>query len=98
MADVDGGKWLDEHMRRAEKFEWAFYFTALLAAAAIAAPFKWKKSALPLAVATLVLAAGSVALAGWISHAGGQVRHREFRDGPPPNVEEDAHEHHTHEH
>jgi disulfide bond formation protein DsbB len=87
MSDNDAQKWLDEHMRRAEKFVWAFYLTALVAVAAIAAPFKWKKSALPLTLSTLVLALASLGLAGWISHSGGQVRHSEFRNGPPPNTE-----------
>lgn len=93
MADRDGVKWLDEHMRRAEKLIYVFYVVAGVAAVAIASEFKFPRAARPLAVATLVLAGSNLAVGGFISYAGGHVRHREFRYEPPPEKIE-AEEHH----
>ena len=94
MSNDDAQKWLDEHMNRAEKFQYLFYATALLSLDVIVAMWKWQKAVLPLALATLLAAVVSLAVAGWISHAGGQVRHSEFREGPPVTPAE----HHEHEH
>jgi len=44
------------------------------------------RTQLPLALATLVFALASLGVGGWISQAGGKVRHSEFRNGPPPNL------------
>jgi hypothetical protein len=96
IADEPGQDWLDVHMERAES---TIYILMLVAGAALAAP-KWKpKSAvpLPLALATLVLAAASMGVGGWISYAGGRVRHPEFCDEPPPAVVEPRHKHMEHE-
>lgn len=94
MSNADAQQWLKVHMERAERFAPVFYVTALLALAAIALPWKFPKSATPLAWATLVAASGVLGVGGWISHAGGQVRHSEFRGDPPPVTQEDHHEHH----
>src|ERR1041384_2014911 len=85
MSNHDAQQWLDLHMQRAERFVYAFYLTGLVAIAALVALQKYPKAATPLALAALLLAAASVGIAGWISHAGGQVRHSEFREGPPPH-------------
>jgi hypothetical protein len=84
MADEAGQAWLDEHRERGEDLIWIFYVLAALSAIAIAAPIKWPKSSLPLAVAVIFL--GAVTLGGgvYIAYAGGRVRHREFRNEPPP--------------
>lgn len=94
MTDSDGGRWLDEHRERAEKFIYAFYIVAALAALAAAAEFKMPRAAVPLALLTLLVAASSVAIGSHIATAGGRVRHREFRyePAPEPNPE------HKHEH
>jgi glucan phosphoethanolaminetransferase (alkaline phosphatase superfamily) len=92
MSNTDAQCWLQAHMERAEHFAFVFYLTAALAGAAIVLPWRFPKSATPLAAATLVLAAIAVGVGGWISHAGGQVRHSEFRNEPPPQHEEN-HEH-----
>src|SRR5436189_3392351 len=57
MADEDGRAWLDEHRERGEDLIWIFYALIALSAIAIAAPIKWPRSSLPLAVAVVLLSA-----------------------------------------
>jgi hypothetical protein len=84
MTDEAGEAWLDEHMHRAENLIWVFYALAALSAFAIAAPIKWPKSSMPLAVAVILLGAVTLGSGTYIAYAGGRVRHREFRNEPPP--------------
>jgi len=84
MADSDGQAWLDEHQDRAEDLIYIFYALAVLSAIAIAAPMKWPKSSVPLAIATILLGAVTLGTGGYIAYAGGKIRHREFRNEPPP--------------
>src|SRR5437868_11805952 len=84
MADSDGQAWLDEHQDRAEDLIYFFYALALLSAVAIAAPMKWPKSSVPLAVAAIFLGAVTLGTGGYIAYAGGKIRHREFRNEPRP--------------
>ena len=84
MADSDGRAWLDEHQDRAEDLIYIFYALAVLSAIAIAAPMKWPKSSVPLAIATILLGAVTLGTGGYIAYAGGKIRHREFRNEPPP--------------
>jgi len=84
IADSDGQAWLDEHQDRAEDLIYIFYALAALSAIAIAAPMKWPKSSVPLAVAAILLGAVSWGSGGYIAYAGGKIRHREFRNEPPP--------------
>jgi hypothetical protein len=92
MTDEDGEAWLDEHMHRAEDLIWVFYVLAALSAFAIAAPIKWPKSSVPLAVAVILLGAVTLGSGTYIAYAGGRVRHREFRNEPPP-PKRSEHEH-----
>jgi hypothetical protein len=92
MTDEDGEAWLDEHMHRAEDLIWVFYVLAALSAFAIAAPIKWPKSSVPLAVAVILLGAVTLGSGAYIAYAGGRVRHREFRSEPPP-PKRSEHEH-----
>ena len=92
MTDEDGEAWLDEHMHRAEDLIWFFYVLAALSAFAIAAPIKWPKSSVPLAVGVILLGAVTLGSGAYIAYAGGRVRHREFRNEPPPPKRSD-HEH-----
>src|SRR6267143_672150 len=84
MADDPGRAWLDEHQDRAEDLIWFFYGLAVLSAVALVAPRKWPRSATPLVVAVILLSAVTLGLGGYIAYAGGKIRHREFRNVPPP--------------
>ena len=94
VADPTGDAWLKEHVARADKVIWVFYVTAGLAALSILASAKWPAAARPLFLATLLGAVASLGCGGWIGYAGGQVRHSEFRYGPPPQGRPEAEEHH----
>jgi hypothetical protein len=72
------------HRQRAEMLIGAFYALAGVAAVAIAAQVRWARLALPLSATTLLGAVAVLGLGGWIAYAGGKVRHREFRNEPPP--------------
>lgn len=93
MEDDEGGAWLKEHMRRADTYISVYYVLAALALAAILAPIKWPRSDTPLVIVTLTLGLVAVGLSAWIAHAGGKVRHSEFRNEPPPKLEEREHSH-----
>ena len=79
MSNDDGVKWLDAHADRAGDAEWVFYVTAALAVVSMVSNWKFPKAGKWLTLATLVAALVCVGLAGWISYAGGKVRHPEFR-------------------
>jgi hypothetical protein len=83
MSKSDAQQWLDVHQQRADQLKYVFYLTSLVALVASLAHWKFPKPATPLTIATLLLAAVCVGSGGWISQAGGKVRHSEFRDGPP---------------
>lgn len=84
MSDDDGRAWLEAHEDRAEALIYFFYALALLSLAAIVVPAKFPKSSLPLAAATLLLGIAVLGMGGYIAQAGGKIRHREFRNEPPP--------------
>jgi hypothetical protein len=84
MADEPGSAWLESHADRADDLVWFFYALAVVAAAAIFVPKKWPRTATPLVIATILLAACSLGAGGYIAYAGGKIRHREFRNVPPP--------------
>jgi hypothetical protein len=84
MENEVGQAWLEEHEDRAEDLIWFFYGLALLSAAALVAPWKWPRSAAPLVIATILLSAVTLGAGGYIAYAGGKIRHREFRNVPPP--------------
>lgn len=81
--EFESQQWLDVHMERAEGAQWAFYLTGLIAALALVMSRRntdWERRATLGALSGALLCS---ALGGWIAHAGGQVRHSEFRTGPP---------------
>ncbi len=84
MTDEDGHAWLDEHLHRAEKLIYIFYALAVLSVTAIGVPMKWPKSSVPLVIAVILLGAATLGTGGYIAYAGGKIRHREFRNEPPP--------------
>ncbi len=95
LADEAGQVALDEHMERADKLIYFFYATALLGVAALVSLKKFPKAATPLAVVTLVAAIASLGAGGWISKAGGQIRHPEFREAAPPPGDAEHHTEHN---
>jgi hypothetical protein len=84
MADDAGQAWLDEHKKRGEDLIWIFYALAVLSAIAIAAPIKWPKCSVPLAVLVILLGTVTLGSGAYIAYAGGRIRHREFRNESPP--------------
>jgi hypothetical protein len=84
MVDEAGDKWLDEHTRRGEQLIYVFYAVAALSALATTAEFMSLRSAVPLAIATLILATANLGVGAYIAYAGGHIRHREFRFEPAP--------------
>jgi len=84
MVDEEGDKWLAEHMRRGEMLIYIFYFVAALSAAGIIAAFTIPKAAVPIVIATMMLAAVDLYVGTYIAQAGGRVRHKEFRFQSPP--------------
>ena len=87
MVDEHGQAWLEAHKARAEQLIYYFYALAILSALAIAAPMKWPKSSVPLALSVLLLAFAVLGMGGYIAYAGGKIRHREFRNTPPPVIQ-----------
>ena len=92
MADEPGQAWLDEHQDRAEDCIWFFYGLAVLSGIALVVPRKWPRSATPLVISVILLSAVTLGFGGYIAYAGGRIRHREFRNVPPPPKKSD-HEH-----
>jgi hypothetical protein len=86
MSDEDGHAWLDEHQHRADTFIYVFYAVAALSAAAIVVPMRWPRSSMPLAIAVVLLGTAALASGCYIAYAGGKIRHREFRNEPPPPI------------
>lgn len=91
-ADDAGQDALDEHMERADKLVPIFYATAVLGVVALIGQRKFPRAATPLAAVTLAAAIASLGAGGWISKAGGQIRHSEFRHiGMPMNADDTPH-------
>ncbi|MEO7723741.1 MAG: hypothetical protein ABIU29_03500 [Chthoniobacterales bacterium] len=93
MSDDQGQAWLKAHEHRADELVWSFYALAGLAAAAIFAPMKWPKTSTALALVTLLCSFAVLGIGGYIAHAGGKIRHREFRNDPAPTVPGETDEH-----
>jgi hypothetical protein len=85
MSTSEAQAWLDLHANRAKDGAFVFYLSG---AAALASLLARRRETLSRRLAILAFALGvvSIGLAGWISHAGGQIRHSEFRAGPPPTA------------
>jgi hypothetical protein len=81
--------WMKVHEERAERCEPVFFGTGFLAALSLI--LLWKKPALAKAAVLLTVAAAAVSSmgGGWVAQAGGQIRHSEFRSGPPPALPQD---------
>jgi hypothetical protein len=90
MSDDDGQAWLKAHAHRADDLIYVFYVLALVAVAAIFVPKRWPRSARPLAIVTLMLTIIALGAGFYIAHAGGKIRHREFRNVPPTPTEAES--------
>lgn len=77
-------KRVESNKERAEDLIWLFCGVAILSAIALIAPVKWPRSSTWLGVTVLVLGAITPGAGGYIAYAGGRIRHREFRNEPPP--------------
>lgn len=86
MADDDGQAFLRYHQQLAERWVFLYYITAGVAALGFVLSFKWPRVLTLLSFITVLLALGSLCAGLFIARAGGEVRHREFRSGPPPQV------------
>ena len=84
MENEVGAAWLEEHQDRAEDLIWLFYVLAVLSAVALFAPKIWPRSATLLVISVIVLGVATLGAGGYIAYAGGKIRHREFRNVPPP--------------
>jgi hypothetical protein len=84
MENEVGGAWLEEHEERAEDLIWLFYGLAVLSAVALFAPRIWPGLSTPLVLAVILLTIATLGAGGYIAYAGGKIRHREFRNVPPP--------------
>jgi uncharacterized protein YbjT (DUF2867 family) len=90
MSNATGVKWLHEHEERADDAAWIFYVTAALAAAGIIAQWKFPKAVTWLTLAALAGALACLGAGGWISQAGGKIRHSEFRTSLPSSTVHDV--------
>ena len=79
IADAHGNRWLARHKERAETLMYIFYLSGSSALGALWAEHRRPSLARHLVSLTLVLTILSIGAAAWISHAGGQVIHTEFR-------------------
>jgi hypothetical protein len=79
IADAHGNRWLARHKERAETLMYIFYLAGSSALGALWAQYRRPSLARRLVSLTLVLTILSVGAASWISHAGGQIMHAEFR-------------------
>jgi hypothetical protein len=93
LSDDQGQAWLKAHEHRADELAWSFYVLAGIAAVAIFAPMKWPKAAPVLTFVALLCSFAVLGIGGYIAHAGGKIRHREFRNGPAPSVPAEPDEH-----
>ena len=79
IADAHGNRWLAHHKERALSLMYVFYLAGLSAFGALLAQRRRPLLASRLIWLTLFLTIASIGAASWISHAGGQVIHAEFR-------------------
>jgi hypothetical protein len=86
MSDDDGQAWLKAHEHRADQLVAFFYVLAALSLVSLLLPLKLPRSSMLLALMTLLFGFVALGMGGYIAQAGGKIRHREFRNEPPPQV------------
>jgi hypothetical protein len=87
MADEPGEAFLKYHAELAHRWAFLYYITAALAAIGLGLAWKRPPTLVASGIVVLVLAGASLVAGIAIAHAGGAVRHREFRSAPPPAVQ-----------
>lgn len=86
MSDGEAQAWLRVHAERAALLVWVY---AVLAGAVLGALISSKRHparARFFEKGALIIGLGAFLGGAWASHAGGRIRHSEFRDGPPREV------------
>ena len=86
MADENGQAFLRYHQHLADRWIFLFYVCAAVALMGIVFGWKWPRWLTPISILTLLLGAGALAAGILIARSGGEIRHREFRSGPPPEL------------
>ena len=89
MADEPGEAFLKYHEHLADRWAFLYYLTAGAAAVGFGTSWKWPRVLVPAAIVVVLLGIGSLSAGIAIAKAGGEIRHREFRSGPPPKVPDD---------
>lgn len=84
MADDDGQAYLKAHAALAHRWMFLYYTTAAAGVAAMFIGWKWPKFFRLAALVVVLLGIGSLIAGSDIADYGGKIRHREFRNGPPP--------------
>ena len=79
VADAHGNRWLAHHKARALSLMYVFYLAGISALGTLVSQRYKPRLAKGLVWLTLFLTIASIGAASWISHAGGQVIHAEFR-------------------
>ncbi len=92
MADDPGQAYLKYHAQIAHQWAFLYYITLGLSVLTMLLAWKWPRVLLPGSILAVLVAIGSLVAGIYIAQAGGEIRHREFRFGPAPQVEE-VHEH-----
>jgi hypothetical protein len=90
MADETGDAFLKYHAELAHRWAFLYYVTAGVAAVGFGLSWKWPRALMPASIAALVLGIAGLSAGIVIAHAGGEIRHREFRSGPPPAVRNES--------
>jgi hypothetical protein len=84
MTDDAGAAFLARHKELADRWVILYFITSGVAAIGFGLSWKWPQALVTSSVLSLVLAAGSLTAGIAIAKAGAEIRHREFRFGPPP--------------
>jgi len=91
MSDEPGEAFLKYHAALAHRWVFLYYVTAFVAALAFSLSWEWQRVLVPGSLLAVLLAIASLVAGIASAQAGGEVRHREFRNGPPPKVEDHEH-------
>jgi replicative DNA helicase len=87
MSDDPGGQYLKYHEELADRWIFLFYTAGAAAVAALIIAFNRHRYLRPAAVLVALLAAACLIAGAVIGDYGGKIRHREFRNGPPPVID-----------